>query len=362
MRRLGVSIYPEKCSVQEIYNYLELANKYGAKRIFSCLLSVQKSVAEIKEDFYNIHKFAKDLGFEIILDVSPKVFKALDISYNDLSFFSDLLADGIRLDMGFSGNEEALMTYNQYNLMVEINMSNFTHTIDTIIDYKPNLDCLCGCHNFYPHRFTGLDLEFFENCSLKFKKHGLRTACFIGCSDSMAYGPWPVSDGLCSLEMHRLLPMNVALKHLVCLGYIDDIIISNCFPSLSEWESLSKVDLKVVNFAVELVDNIPDVEKAIVLDELHMHRGDKNNFVLRSTQSRVKYKGHNFKLFNVPEIIKRGDIVIESSLYGHYAGELQIALKDMPNSGRSNVVGHIVTDEVFILDYIKPWQKFRLSL
>lgn len=362
MRRLGVSIYPEKSSVIEIYNYLDMAYKYGARRIFSCLLSVQKSVAEIKKDFYNIHKFAKDLGFEIILDVSPKVFKDLGISYNDLSFFSELLADGIRLDMGFSGNEEALMTYNQYNLMIEINMSNFTHTIDTIIDYKPNLDYLCGCHNFYPHRFTGLDLDFFESCSLKFKKHGLRTACFIGCSGAMAYGPWPVSDGLCSLEMHRLLPMNVALKHLVCLGYIDDIIISNCFPSVSEWELLSKVDLKVLNLAVELVDNIPDIEKSIVLNELHMNRGDKNNFVLRSTQSRVKYKGYKFELFNVPEIIKRGDIVIESSLYGHYAGELQIALKDMPNSGRSNVVGHIVDDEIFILDFIKPWQKFRLSL
>lgn len=362
MRRLGISIYPEKSSVEEIFEYLRVAANHGAKRIFSCLLSVNKSVSEIKEDFYRIHKYAKELGFEIILDVNPRVFNDLGVSYQDLSLFNDLLADGIRLDLGFSGSEEAMMTYNKYGLMVEINMSNFTHTIDTIMDYLPNVDCLCGCHNFYPHRFTGLDLEFFEKCSLKFKKHGLRTASFIGCGSATAYGPWPVSDGLCTLEMHRLLPMHVALKHLVALGYIDDIIISNCFPSMKEWELLSKVDLKVLNFSVELVDNIPDVERDIVLNELHVNRGDKSNFVLRSTQSRVKYKGHNFGLFNVPEIIKRGDIIVESSLYGHYAGELQVALMDMPNSGRSNVVGRIVADEVFILDSIKPWQKFRFSL
>lgn len=45
----------------------------------------------------------------------------------------------------------------------------------------------------------------------------------------------------------------------------------------------------------------------------------------------------------------------------HYAGELQIALKDMENSGKSNVVGCIREEEIFILDEIKPWQKFRLQ-
>ena len=35
-----------------------------------------------------------------------------------------------------------------------------------------------------------------------------------------------------------------------------------------------------------------------------------------------------------------------------------IALKDMKNTGKSNVVGKIAEEEVFILDYMKPWQKF----
>ena len=35
-----------------------------------------------------------------------------------------------------------------------------------------------------------------------------------------------------------------------------------------------------------------------------------------------------------------------------------IALNDMENTGKSNVAGRISEEELFILDYIKPWQKF----
>ncbi len=33
-------------------------------------------------------------------------------------------------------------------------------------------------------------------------------------------------------------------------------------------------------------------------------------------------------------------------------------LKDMPNDGRKNVIGHIPEDENMLLDYIKPWKSF----
>ncbi|MCW7999946.1 hypothetical protein CFK35_18965 [Clostridium sp. cpc1] len=34
----------------------------------------------------------------------------------------------------------------------------------------------------------------------------------------------------------------------------------------------------------------------------------------------------------------------------------------MKNSGRTSVVGKIVDEEMYLLDYIKPWQKFKFSL
>jgi hypothetical protein len=71
----------------------------------------------------------------------------------------------------------------------------------------------------------------------------------------------------------------------------------------------------------------------------------------------VKYKSQEFTSYNTPDI-KRGDILIDSSLYARYAGELQVALKDMKNTGKTNVVGRIVEQELFLLDFIEPWSKF----
>lgn len=361
MRKLGISLYAEKSSVKEMKEYIDKAYKAGFSRIFSCLLSVDEDVETIKKDFLEVNSYAHDKGFEVFVDVSPAVFDTLGISYNDLSFFKEIGADGIRLDMGFTGNEESMMTFNPEGLKIEINMSNHTHYIDTIIDYCPNKYNLVGCHNFYPHLHSGLNLDHFIKCTDNFKKHGLRTAAFVTSRNEDAYGPWPTKEGLPTLEMHRFLPIETQVKHLIAIGSIDDIIISNCYPTDEELDQVSKVNLDLVNFSVELVETIPEIEKKIVLEELHFNRGDFNDNMIRSTQSRVKFKGHHFDVFNTPEYIMPGDIVIESSKYGHYAGELQIAKTKMKNSGHSNVVGHIVEHELFLIDYIKPWQKFRFT-
>ncbi len=359
MRRLGISIYPEKSDKRTILEYIDRAASAGFSRIFSCLISVEKGREEIKQDFTEINLYARRKGFEIIVDVSPRVFGELGISYSDLSFFKEIAADGLRLDMGFTGNEEAMMTFNPYGLIIEVNMSNDIHTIDTIMDYRPNIYKLYGCHNFYPHSYTGLGVDFFKSCSQRFSNYGLKTAAFITSQNENTFGSWPVTEGLPTLEIHRNMPLAVQLKHMIALGCVDDLIISNCYPSDDELESIANLDLSLVTFDVDILENVPEIERKIIFEELHFNRGDKNENMIRSTQSRVKYKGHNFALFNAPEMIRRGDIVIESSEYGHYAGELQIALHDMKNSGMSNVVGAVRNEEVFLLDYIKPWQKFR---
>ncbi|CAM4234351.1 DUF871 domain-containing protein [Erysipelothrix aquatica] len=362
MRKLGISIYPDKSTVEEMKDYIVKAADAGFSRIFSCLLSVEKPQEEIKAEFIEINNFARDHGFEIIVDVSPKVFADLGISYDDLTFFHEIGADGVRLDAGFGGHQESMMTFNEFDLKIEINMSNDTHYIDTIMDYQPNQYNLIACHNFYPHPYSGLNEEQFVNTTKRFTKYGLRTAAFVASQSPEAYGPWPVDYGLVTLESHRNLPLHVQMKDYVARNVLDDIIISNFVPSDAEMAEVKKVNLTKLNLQVELVNDIPELMKKIVLEEPHFNRGDVNDYLLRSTMSRVKYKGQGFPVFNAPEMIKRGDIVIESDNFGHYAGELNIAKRDMVNTGRSNVVGHVVEEEVFLLDKIKPWQKFEFTL
>ena len=143
MRKLGISIYPEKTTEEKLINYIDKAYSAGFSRIFSCLLSsAQNKGIEDKEiilkKFKKINHYAKKKGFEIILDVNPKVFKDLGISYDDLAFFKEMGADGIRLDVGFTGLQESIMTFNRENLKIEINMSIDTHYIDTRMDSCPN--------------------------------------------------------------------------------------------------------------------------------------------------------------------------------------------------------------------------------
>ncbi len=59
-----------------------------------------------------------------MVDINPALFEQLGISYDDLSFFHDMGAYGIRLDLGFTGQEEANMTRKPYGIKIEINMSS----------------------------------------------------------------------------------------------------------------------------------------------------------------------------------------------------------------------------------------------
>lgn len=359
-RKLGISIYPEHSTVEKDKAYIKLAHQYGFTRIFTCLLSVNGDKEQILKEFTETIDYANSLGMEVLVDISPRVFSQLEISYSDLSFFHKMGAYGIRLDLGYSGHEESVMTYNPYGLKIEINMSNATKYLDNIITYKPNLDNLIGSHNFYPHRYAGLSYDHFIKCCQDFKKHGIRTAAFVN-SHAATYGPWPITEGLCSLEMHRTLPICVQAKHLFATGLIDDVLIANCYASEAEIKALSVVaSYDKLSFKLHIHESATELERKIIFQEPHFYRGDVSDYLIRSTQSRVKYKNEEFKPGNTPHI-KRGDILIENERYGQYKGELQIALKDMENSGKTNVVGHIDETELFLLDYLEPWGKFQFT-
>ncbi len=359
MKRLGISLYPERSTPDKDKKYLSLAAKYGFKRVFTCLLSAEGNKDEIFSTFKDIIIYARELGMEVILDVSPVVFDKLNISYQDLSFFHDVGSAGIRLDLGFDGHTEAMMTYNPYRLKIEINMSQGTKYVDNILSYRPNTENLIGSHNFYPQRYTGLSYDHFIKCSKQFREVGIRTSAFIS-SSTATYGPWPVSEGLCTLEQHRDLPIEVQAKHFFATGLIDDVVIGNAYASEAEMKSLSEIDKNRITFEVIFNEETTELERTVVLDEPHFNRGDVSLYLIRSTQSRVKYKDYDFPPHNLKREIRRGDLLIGNNDFGQYKGEFQLALKDMKSNGKKNIIGRIRDEEIFLLDYIQPWDKFCL--
>ncbi|MGM0257486.1 hypothetical protein IGK67_002188 [Enterococcus sp. AZ093] len=87
-RSLGISLYPDHSNPQEDRAYLEMAHKYGFTRIFMSMLEVTEETEQIKQKFQQLIEYASSLGFETILDVAPSIFEQLNISYDDMSFFS----------------------------------------------------------------------------------------------------------------------------------------------------------------------------------------------------------------------------------------------------------------------------------
>lgn len=356
-RMLGISVYPDHSDSEKDKAYIELASHYGFSRIFMSMLEVTEGKAAVQHKFKQLISFAKKLGFEIVLDVAPTIFDELNISYDDLTFFSELGADGIRLDLGFDGNKEAMLTFNPYGIAIELNMSNDVAYLDNILTYKANNPFLYGCHNFYPQAGTALPLDFFSACSERFKRAGIRTAAFIT-SQAGTIGPWDINDGLPTLEMHRHLPVEVAAKHLYATELIDDVIIGNAYASEAELRCLSEVDRYQTVFSIEFSKESSSLEKEIVLNEQHVRRGDITDQVIRSTEVRKKYKMTTNPEHTNQGEFQIGDIVIGNDRFGKYKNELQVVLKPHRDE-RKNKVGEIIAEERFLLSYIHPWTKFK---
>ncbi|WP_291649442.1 MupG family TIM beta-alpha barrel fold protein [Clostridium sp.] len=361
MGKVGISIYPEHTTIKEDEEYLKLAKKLGFSRVFTSFLqlnldNIQESMRRFKESI----GIARNLGFEIIVDVHPFVFKYLKIDCTDLKYFYDLGVSGIRLDKGFTGREEAIMTRNPYDLKIEINMSNYNHYLNQILDYNPNKENLIASHNFYPQRYTGLSNEHFEKCSRRFKENNIRTAAFVT-SQVGEISPWPVQEGLCTLEHHRDLPIDVQVRDLAMTGLIDDIIIANLYASEAELELVAKCFFsKIDAIKVETFEDITDLEKKILFENIQTYRGDFSEYVIRSTKGRLKYTKESIPKKKVVRDINFGDILILNDEYGQYKGEVQIALKPRSGDERINVVGRVNSENITLVDKLKIYQDFMI--
>lgn len=361
MISLGISIYPDKSILADDLNYIELAAKYQVTKVFTNLLGLGgKSRDEIKKEFTERIEYAHQYGMEVIVDVSPAVFEDLEITYDDLSFFDEIGADGIRMDEAFDGSKEAMMSHNKYGLKLEFNASGNTNQIKNIFAFKPNKKKLVASHNFFPQRYTGLGLEYFIENSKKVKENDIQLKAFISSNDENAFGPWDINEGLSTLEMHRDLPIDLQARHLIATELIDDILIANCYASEEEFKALTKIVDGKVNIRVDLEYELSEVEKKILHDDEHFVRGDISDYMRRSTMTRVKYADAKIKPQNTRDL-RRGDIIIVNDDYTRYKGELHVVLQEMPNEGNKNVVGRVKEKELFLLDYLNSWDKFVLS-
>ncbi len=68
--RLGLSLYPEQESLEDIESYLKMASERGFTKAFTSLFSVQGTKEEIINYFKNFTTIAHRYGFEVDGDVN----------------------------------------------------------------------------------------------------------------------------------------------------------------------------------------------------------------------------------------------------------------------------------------------------
>lgn len=355
----GISVYPNKSDVDACIKYIDRAADLGFNRLFTSLLELNEDKVTTLKKFKTVLTHAKKRKMWVSLDVNPGLFDILNIDYNNLSFFKDLGADIVRLDSNFDGMPESIMTYNSEDLTIEVNISNDTGNLANILTYSPIKSKIIGCHNFYPQRYTGLDTKYFLNTTRKYRNLGIRTAAFIS-SNKGKIGPHPYNAGLPTLEIHRGLAIEKQAQYLINTQIVDDILIGNAFASDEELKKIAELDSKIPQFFINFFPTATDLEKEIVLNNLHFNRGDINSYAIRSTFVKLKYNKYDLPVNNSLDTLTAGMITVGNNDFDQYKGELNIVKREMDNHDHlKNVVAQIVPSDLQFIKFINPWDKFK---
>lgn len=350
MHKLGISLYPEHSTPEKDQAYMELASTYGFSRIFTCLLSVKKSKEETLEEFTDFMNRAHALGFEVAVDTNPDVFKHLGATPLDLKVFHDMHVDIIRLDGHFDDFLDRAITHNEYGIKIEFNGSADT-TVDYLLKHGADIHNMTVCHNFYPERYSGIGWNLFMELNQKWKSLGLHTAAFVSSNEPNTVGPWPVSAGLPTVEIHRKKPLAMQVRHMIACELIDDILIGNAYASEEELEAMSSVDVSKTTICLEFVEGVGEVEKKMILNCPHSGRQDASDYYIRSSLPRFFLKEETIPYrICTQDMFHRGDVVVVNDNLKHYCGEVEIILQDIENDGERNLVGHICHDDMLILE------------
>ena len=382
MIQLGVSLYPEQETIQQIEEYLKLANSYGFTKVFTSLFTVEGSKEEIIAYFKDLSAIAHKYGMEVYGDCNARFFMEIGASPDDLSIFKQMGIDVLRLDLMFNDERDVKIVNNKEGLGVQLNAS-LVPAVKRIIELGGDRSKIIGSYNFYPLRNTGADSQSVMETNRFFKDEGMKTQIFISSLVKGAHGPWPVSDGIPTIEEDRDLPVGLQLRHVLALG-CDEVIFGNAFVSGEEFKEIAETmkqiyvygedrpfyfpgirdqipigDIERIPLTIELAEGVSDVEKEILFEFTKHNSSEYTHIIIRSRWGRFDYRPIPIEPRKCDkEYFEEGDVLIINGNVPRYKGEVHIVRKKIRNDGTQNYVGRIASEEMFMLDYLKYMVNF----
>ena len=377
MLSLGVSLYPEQEKRQEIEEYLALAKKYGFSKVFTSLFSVEGSLDEILAYFKDLCDVAHHYDMQVYGDCNARFYMQVKATADDLSFFKKMGLDVLRLDLMFNDERDVQIVNNKEGLGVQLNAS-LVDSVKHIIEIGGSKERIIGSYNFYPLRNTGADDEDIIATNSFFKKEGMKTQIFITSTQKGTHGPWPISDGLPTIEIDRDLPIGLQVRHNLALGS-DELIIGNAFASEDELKEVAETmkqiyvygedrpfyfpgirdqipigDIERVPLKIEPSEGLSESERSLLFEFNKHNVSEYTHTIIRSRWGRFDFRYTPILARKCDkEYFENGDVLIINDNVARYKGEVHIARKKIRNDGSMNYAGRIRKEEMFLLDLLK---------
>lgn len=347
----GFSVFLNEEINSDTISYMNQLYQNGFRGVFTSIHIPEDDDSKYLARLQKLGEFTKEKQIELVVDISGSALEKLNVSLDDVTPLMDMGLTGIRIDYGVAMEDVAKLS-KQMN--VALNASTISENdIQELKKYDADFSRMEAWHNYYPRPETGLGKQDFCKQNKWLKKAGLKVMAFVP-GDREKRGP--LHEGLPTLEKHREShPLGAALE-LEEDCFVDKVYIGD--PKIKE-ETLEKFSSYLKNqtilfHAVALTDA---VGKERIFGK-HTNRMDAARDVIRSQESRLKSRGPLEK----GTIMKRsiGSITVDNDEYGRYAGEVQITKRSLPEDERVNVIGRISEDELSLLEYCGPGQKFEI--
>lgn len=347
----GISVYAGlNTSIEENIALIETAASLGLTRIFTSVTIPEANSTEGSNEFATILATGIANGFEIILDITPETLSTFDFALD----FEEITP---RLDDGFNPMQIAALSHIR-RIMLNASTVNKALLV-ALIDLNADFSNISALHNFYPQLYTGLDISYYKAQNQLLHNFGISTGAFAASLNGRRRPP--LMEGLPTIEFTRNFPTDFTARYLQALG-TDFVIISDSLPTQEECTTIATLnsDTIVLEASITIDDKLLQPQIVSYLSKTFVARTEISPCIIRAANSRDSKNSITTKLINNLTPRKPGDITINNTNFGRYAGEVQVVKLDLPADPRVNTVAQVTNLDTMLLESIGSNQAFTI--
>lgn len=345
----GFSIFMNTDLDDQVRSYIDKMAHYGFEGIFTSMHIPEDDTQLYKQRLIALGSLAQANELKLMVDISGDALAKSGFSFDNIDQLKAIGVTGLRMDYHISNETIAKVSQ---AITVSLNASTITQSdIDELRERQANFNHLEAWHNYYPRPETGLDREVFVEKNRFLKQNGFNVMAFVPGDSHLRQ---PLYQTLPTLEAHRFLHPLAGLIDMKSMS-VDHVYIGD--GGLKEETSIQCA--RYIQDQTIRLRAVAETTDFTYVAGNHVNRQDCARDVIRSADARFK---------KIPQIVPENTVVrpvgaltIDNCDYGRYMGEIQVVKRDLASDPKVNRVGHVIADDLVLLPFIGPGQKFIIG-